>query len=58
VLWPPSRGSDLTYREGRRIRGEHSLRSDDVIELAKEGTLGLEVLHDRLDHEVAAREAA
>ena len=56
ALRPLGRSPDLRHGEGRRIRREHGIRADDRLELGEEPSLRLELLHDRLDHEVAACE--
>ncbi len=50
------RGGDLRHRERRRVRREDRVRPADALELGEQGALRLELLDDRLDHEVAGRE--
>ena len=53
---PRRRGGDLRHRQRRRVRREHGSRVADPFELDEERALRAELLHDRLDHEVARRE--
>jgi hypothetical protein len=49
------RGRDLGHREGRGVGSEDRVGPAEPVELREEGTLGHELLHDRLDHEVTLR---
>ena len=49
-------GGDLRHRQRRRVRREDRVRADDPLELGEELELRVELLDDRLDHEVAVRE--
>ena len=44
------------HRQRRGVGGEHAVLADDALERAEQGALGLEILEDRLDHDVAAGE--
>ena len=48
-------GGDLGDRERRRVGREDRVRTHDPLELGEERVLGVEILDDRLDHEVAVR---
>jgi hypothetical protein len=50
------RAGDLRYRERRRVRGEHGVGPADALELREQLPLRLELLDDRLDHDVAVGE--
>ena len=50
------RGRDLGHRERRGVRREDRVGSADPVELGEERALRLELLDDRLDHEVAVGE--
>ncbi len=43
-------GGDFGDRQGRCIRCQHGIGSHPLLELAKQGTLGRDVLDDGLDH--------
>jgi hypothetical protein len=47
---------DLRHGQRRRVRREDRVRPDDALQLGEELELGAEVLHDRLDDEVAVGE--
>ena len=47
---------DRVDRDRGRVRGENCVRPDDAVELGEDLALRLELLDDRLDHEVALRE--
>ena len=51
-------GCDLGHRERRGVRGEDGVRAADPLELGEELPLRLELLDDRLDHDVAVGEVA
>ena len=53
-----ARSRCATVRDGERrgVRREHGALPDDLLERAEELLLGVELLDDRLDHEVAAGE--
>ena len=55
-LGPRDRSGYLRHRERRRVRGEDGIGPHDRLELAEEGDLRVEVLDDRLDDEIAARQ--
>ena len=50
------RRRDLGDRQRRRVGGEHGVGADDLVELLEDRALEVEVLDDRLDHEVAVLE--
>ncbi len=52
-LRPPGPPRHVGYRERRGVRGEHRVLPDDGLERAEELLLGVELLDDRLDDEVA-----
>ena len=49
-------GCDLGHRQRGRVGREDRVRADDALERAEELELGVELLDDRLDHEVARGE--
>src|SRR3990172_6905822 len=51
-------GSDRGHGKRGGVRGEDRVGADESVELAKEQALRLQLLDDRLDHEVAAGEVA
>jgi hypothetical protein len=52
----PGRRRDLRDGERGGVRGENGIRATAPLELAEERAFGLQLLDDRLDHEVAVRE--
>jgi hypothetical protein len=50
------RSGDLGHRERGGVGREDRIRPADPVELREDRALGLELLHDRLDHQVAAGE--
>jgi hypothetical protein len=57
---PPRRGarrSDRGNRQRGRVRGENAIRSHRCLQLAEDGLLGREVLHDGLDYHHAPAKA-
>ena len=55
-LGPCRRGGDLGDGERRGVRREHGVGPADPVELGEELALRLQLLDDRLDHEVAVGE--
>ncbi|MNR18761.1 hypothetical protein D3C85_1355080 [compost metagenome] len=45
---------DLGNRQGRRVAGQHSVMADQLFQLAEQALLGLEILDNGLDQQVAA----
>ncbi len=56
ALGPGRGGRDLGHRERRCVGRKNRVGAAEPIEVCEEGTLGLELLHDRLDDEIAVRE--
>ena len=51
-VWSPRRRRQLSDAERGRVGGEHGLGADDVVELGEHLALGVEVFHNRLDHQI------
>ena len=56
ALRPCRRRRDLGHRQRRCVRRQHRVGTADPVELGEELPLRLELLDDRLDHELAVRE--